>query len=121
MVTECFFNLFLEVFSSKELEQLEFKFGKKYWDLETCRKSYKKYVPNFILGCGVTKELFLEQAKKKVTKLEEDLSKSKKKSDLEISHYRDTALKWKNRTLHIQQKIQPCLQCKVHVQDYSKK
>merc|ERR1712051_378687 len=75
----------------------------------------------FATGCGVTKELFLEQAKKKVTKLEEDLSKSKKKSDLEISHYRDTALKWKNRTLHIQQKIQPCLQCKVHVQDYSKK
>ena len=86
-------------------------------------KSYLliKYVPIFIPGCGVTKELFLEQAKKKVTKLEEDLSKSKKKSDLEISHYRDTALKWKNRTLHIQQKIQPCLQCKVHVQDYSKK
>ena len=78
-------------------------------------------IPNFVSGCGVTKELFLEQAKKKVTKLEEDLSKSKKKSDLEISHYKDTALKWKNRTLYIQQKIQPCLQCKVYVQDYSKK
>merc|ERR1719189_1662891 len=32
----------------------------------------------FATGCGVTKELFLEQAKKKVTKLEEDLSKKKK-------------------------------------------
>ena len=84
-------------------------------------KYYLLIILNFIPGCGVTKELFLEQAKKKVTKLEEDLSKSKKKSDLEISHYRDTALKWKNRTLYIQQKIQPCLQCKVHVQDYSKK
>jgi len=24
---------------SDKLEQLEFKLGKKYWDLETCRKS----------------------------------------------------------------------------------
>ena len=86
-------------------------------------KSYLliKYVPIFIPGCGVTKELFLEQAKKKLTKLEEFLKKKKKKSDLEISHYRDTALTWKNRTLHIQQKSQPCLQGKVHVQDYIKK
>ena len=37
LVTECFFNLFLEV--SHKLEQLKFKLKKKYWDLEACRKS----------------------------------------------------------------------------------
>ena len=37
LVTECFFNLFLEV--SQRLEQLESKLQKNYWDLEICRKS----------------------------------------------------------------------------------
>ena len=42
LVTECFFKLVPGGFSiliSNELEQIEFKLEKKYWDLETCRKS----------------------------------------------------------------------------------
>ena len=29
---------------SNKFEQLEFKLEKKYWDVETCRKSQKNYV-----------------------------------------------------------------------------
>ena len=36
LVTECFFNLFLET--------IRFQIGKHYWDLETCRKSLKNKV-----------------------------------------------------------------------------
>ena len=39
LVTECFFNLFLEVFSYLSNETMKTQNGKNYWDLETCRKS----------------------------------------------------------------------------------
>ena len=41
-----FFNCSWRFFRSNELEKLEFKLEKKYWDLETCRKSYKMPILN---------------------------------------------------------------------------
>ena len=38
-VTECFLACFWRFLTSNKLEQLEFKLGKNYWVLETCRKS----------------------------------------------------------------------------------
>ena len=38
LITECFFNLFREVSETIRIQ----KGKKKYWDLETCRKSEKK-------------------------------------------------------------------------------
>ena len=45
LVTECFFNLFLEVSHIKWIGTIIIQIGKNYWDLETCRKSYKKIYP----------------------------------------------------------------------------
>ena len=39
LVTECFFNLFLEVSHIQKIRKIRIHFGKNYWDLETCRKS----------------------------------------------------------------------------------
>ena len=39
--TECFFNLFLEVSQILYIRTIRIESGKYYWDLETCRKSYK--------------------------------------------------------------------------------
>ena len=41
LVTECFCNLFLEV---SQIQWIRFQIGKNYWDLKTCRKSYKRVV-----------------------------------------------------------------------------
>ena len=35
---------------SNKLEQLEFKLEKKYWDLETCRKSLKNFLLHLVRG-----------------------------------------------------------------------
>jgi len=68
----------------------------------------------------VAKEMFLEQSKAKIAKLQEDLAKVNKKKDLEVKHYHDTALKWKNRTLGLQTKVKQCQTCCVHVENYNK-
>ena len=39
LLTECFLTCSWRFFMYNNLEQLEFKLEKKYWDLETCRKS----------------------------------------------------------------------------------
>jgi hypothetical protein len=39
LVTECFFNMFLEVSQTKKIRTIRIQIEKKYWDLETCRKS----------------------------------------------------------------------------------
>ena len=39
LVTECFFNLFLEVSQIWWIRTIKIQIGKNYWDLETCRKS----------------------------------------------------------------------------------
>jgi hypothetical protein len=39
LVTECFFNLFLEVSHIKKIGTIIIQIGKNYWDLEICRKS----------------------------------------------------------------------------------
>ena len=39
LVTECFFNLFLEVSQTWKIRTIKIKIGKNYWDWETCRKS----------------------------------------------------------------------------------
>ena len=40
LVTECFFNLFLEVSHVSKIRTIMVQIGKKkYWDLETCKKS----------------------------------------------------------------------------------
>ena len=40
-VTECFFNLFLEVSHIYKIRTIRIQTGKNYWDLETCRKIKK--------------------------------------------------------------------------------
>ena len=83
--------------------------------------NYDKVEGTFATGSGVHQELFLEQAKTKVTKLQDVLNKLQKKKDVEVKHYWDTAVKWKNRTLMLQNKIKTCEDCKEHVEDYTKK
>ena len=39
LVTECFLTCSSMFLISNKFEQLEFKLEKKYWDVETCRKS----------------------------------------------------------------------------------
>ena len=39
LVTECFFNLFLEASQISKNRTIIIQIGKKYWDLEICRKS----------------------------------------------------------------------------------
>ena len=39
LVTECFFNLFLEVSHILKIKTILIQIGKNYWDLEICRKS----------------------------------------------------------------------------------
>ena len=39
LVTECFFNLFLEVSHIQKNRTIIIQIGKDYWDRETCRKS----------------------------------------------------------------------------------
>ena len=54
LVTECFFNLFLEVSQIKKIRTIIFKIGKNYWNLEICRKSLKnlKILPGVIGRVG---------------------------------------------------------------------
>ena len=59
-----------------------------------------------------------EQAKHKVAFLEKELTRIQRKKDTEVKHYTETAIKWKGRTLDIQEKIENCDQCKVHVVKY---
>jgi hypothetical protein len=73
-----------------------------------------------LTGCGAAKEMFLDQAKTKVAKLQDELTKVNKKKEIEVKHYHDTALKWKNRTLTLQSKVKPCTVCVGHVVDYNK-
>ena len=40
LVTKCFFNLFLDVSHTWQIRTIIIKIGKKYWDLDTCTKSY---------------------------------------------------------------------------------
>ena len=63
------------------------------------------------------KEMFLEQAKEKVRKMTLELGNK----DKEIQFYKDTHMKWKRRTLGLQDKVKKCHQCVAHVEDYSKK
>ena len=37
--TECFFNLFLEVFQTEYMRTIRIQIGENNWDLETCSKS----------------------------------------------------------------------------------
>ena len=39
VVTECFFNLFLEIYQISKNRTIIIQIGKNYWDLEICRKS----------------------------------------------------------------------------------
>ena len=39
LVTECFFNLFLEISQISKNRTIIIQIGKNYWDLEICRKS----------------------------------------------------------------------------------
>ena len=39
LVTECFFNLFLEVSQTWWIRKIRIQIGKNYWNLEICRKS----------------------------------------------------------------------------------
>ena len=39
LVTECFFDLFLELSHISAIRTIRIQIGKKYWDLEPCRKS----------------------------------------------------------------------------------
>ena len=39
LVTECFFNLFLEVSQILYIRTIKVDIGKNYWDSEICRKS----------------------------------------------------------------------------------
>ena len=39
LVTECFFNLFLEISQISKNRAIRIQIGKNYWDLGTCRKS----------------------------------------------------------------------------------
>ena len=41
LVTECFFNLFLEISQISKNKKIIIEIGKNYWDLEICRKSEK--------------------------------------------------------------------------------
>ena len=41
LVTECFFNLFLEVSHVSKIRKIIIQNGKNNWDLETYRNSYK--------------------------------------------------------------------------------
>ena len=52
LVTECFLTSSWRFLIPIKLEKLELELEKKYWDLETCRKSYKK---NNIWPCHWTK------------------------------------------------------------------
>ena len=45
LLTESFFNLFLEVSHVSKIRKVIIQVGKKYWDLETCRKSWKRIIP----------------------------------------------------------------------------
>ena len=49
LVTECFFNLFLEVSHISWIRIITIQTGKNYRDLGTCRKSYKTYFFGFAL------------------------------------------------------------------------
>ena len=44
LVTECFFNLLLEISHVSKIRKIIIQNGKNYWDLETCRKSQKKSI-----------------------------------------------------------------------------
>ena len=83
-------------------------------------KAYMNYDPNdpkygfYSYGSGALKDLFVDQAKTKTTQLEKDLAKKQK----EVTHYIDTASKWKGRTLSLQDKIKECERCKSYVEKY---
>merc|ERR1712029_603270 len=72
---------------------------------------------NFVTGCGVAKEMFLEQAKDKVRKMTLELGNK----DKEIQFYKDTHMKWKRRTLALQDNVKRCPQCVGYVEDFTKK
>ena len=74
----------------------------------------------WLTGCGVAKEMFLEQSKAKITQLQEENAKLRKRSQAEVKHYHDTAYKWKNRMLGLQSKVEQCQTCCLHVEDYNK-
>ena len=61
LVTECFFNLFLEVSQIQEIRTKRIQIGKKYWDLEMCRKSWKKdiFALFFYKGQEISEAIFL--------------------------------------------------------------
>jgi hypothetical protein len=44
LLTECFFNLFLEISQISKNRTIIIQIGKKYWDLEICRKSEDIYL-----------------------------------------------------------------------------
>ena len=83
-------------------------------------KAYMNYDPNdpkygfYSYGSGALKDLFVDQAKTKTIQLEKDLAKKQK----EVTHYIDTASKWKGRTLSLQDKIKECERCKSYVEKY---
>ena len=85
-----------------------------------------KEVGAFTTGCGALKELYLEQAKRKVSyyekkqvENEKELNRVQRRKDAEVKHYTETAIKWKGRTLDLQKKIEHCTQCATHVEKYS--
>ena len=46
------------------------------------------------------------------------MTRLKRKKDVEIKHYTETAIKWKGRTIDLEKKIKNCGQCIAHVQNY---
>ena len=78
---------------------------------------YNLFSGNFVTGCGVAKEMFLEQAKDKVRKMTLELGNK----DKEIQFYKDTHMKWKRRTLALQDNVKRCPQCVGYVEDFTKK
>ena len=93
--------------------------AKKLDDDAFMKYDTSKDVGAFSTGCGALKEVYLEQAKRKVSYYEKELTRVQRKKDVEVKHYHESAIKWKGRTLDLQKKIEHCGQCMTHIEKYS--
>ena len=59
LVTECFFNLFLEVSHIYEIRTIRIQIGKNYWDLETHKEKHGFFHSRFTINTFLTCPLSL--------------------------------------------------------------